>query len=388
MKKLLITLLVAPIILFASCNNDATNENIVVPDVSQALKSVSSSEEISEIFATFTTEQEFITAIHILEENNLSHLMEKAHLGSEKYELVTLPTGVTITKTEDKYYLDDDILLTEKQVAILSDPTLSQEPIVLSQTNTQEDLCAMMAKKYPEIVLPNYETIKKVVDQHSSSSNQNILTRGAALIGITFLDLWDKKKIPYTFHGDLSTTQRNIILQAIAHWNSYSGKTGITIEPRTDQKDYIEFILGNGNSSPLGKKGNKQNITLYKNGFSAGTVIHEIGHSIGLYHEQCKKNRDNFIVVHGANILGGKEHNFRKQDVNCAQFDAFDFGSIMLYSSYDFSSNGNPTMTKKSDGSTWNAQRIALSNDDINIIPKMYELSYIATYIYLLNGGK
>ncbi len=37
-----------------------------------------------------------------------------------------------------------------------------------------------------------------------------------------------------------------------------------------------------------------------------------------------------------------------------------DFGSIMLYSSYSFSGNGLPTITK-TDGSTYSAQRSGLS---------------------------
>ncbi|WP_460968172.1 M12 family metallopeptidase, partial [Spirosoma migulaei] len=48
-----------------------------------------------------------------------------------------------------------------------------------------------------------------------------------------------------------------------------------------------------------------------------------------------------------------------------------DFGSVMLYGSYDFSKNGLPTMTKK-DGSTFIGQRQGLSATDIKTIGYMY----------------
>ncbi|WP_460974026.1 M12 family metallopeptidase, partial [Spirosoma migulaei] len=48
-----------------------------------------------------------------------------------------------------------------------------------------------------------------------------------------------------------------------------------------------------------------------------------------------------------------------------------DFGSVMLYGSYDFSKNGLPTMTKK-DGTTFVGQRTGLSATDIATVSSMY----------------
>lgn len=43
-----------------------------------------------------------------------------------------------------------------------------------------------------------------------------------------------------------------------------------------------------------------------------GTVIHEIGHAVGFWHEQSRSDRDNFIKIVGKNILEGQKQQFSK----------------------------------------------------------------------------
>jgi uncharacterized protein (TIGR02145 family) len=189
-------------------------------------------------------------------------------------------------------------------------------------------------------------------------------TKGAGLFSIAYR--WVDNTIYYTINEALQSTNTRII-DAIGH---YKEKTSLKFVERTNQANYVEFIWDrDGCYSYLGMIGGKQVIGLADWG-NAGTVIHEMGHTIGLIHEQSRSDRDQYVIIYFENILAGKGHNFTTSNT-LYKTPLFDFSSIMLYSSYAFSSNGLPTITKL-DGSTFNANREDLSEDDINIINLIY----------------
>ncbi|WP_025664408.1 M12 family metallopeptidase [Aquimarina megaterium] len=172
--------------------------------------------------------------------------------------------------------------------------------------------------------------------------------------------------IPYTVDSNLPNKGR--VTSAINHWES---KTKIRFVKRTNQRAYIRFRSGSGCSSSVGRTGGRQNITL-ASGCSTGNTIHEIGHAIGMYHEQQHPKRDNYVTVNFNNIQSGKASNFNKRSSSSVRTSTFDIGSIMMYGSYFFSKNGKPTIVRKN-GSTFNVQRRALSSRDLSVIKRYYK---------------
>ena len=194
-------------------------------------------------------------------------------------------------------------------------------------------------------------------------------TDGARTGMSSIANLWPTATVYYTINSNLPNQSR--VTSAIAHWEAQM--PSLRFVQRTTQSNYVEFVKGSGCSSALGMRGGRQVINL-ADACSTGNTIHEIGHALGLFHEQSRTDRNNSIIVNFNNIESGKEHNFRtytEQGYQGFQIGAFDFNSIMLYGSYAFSDNGQPTITRL-DGSTFSGQRSTLSAGDLEIANRMY----------------
>lgn len=183
---------------------------------------------------------------------------------------------------------------------------------------------------------------------------------------------WPNNTVYYSIDKGLANQGR--VIDAIKHWED---NTNLKFVKRTNQPNYVNFVTGSGCSSYVGMIGGKQNLTL-SSSCTTGNTIHEIGHAIGLWHEQSRVDRNDFITINTANIQSGREHNFhsyKTQGMDGAEFtSALDFESLMMYGSYSFSKNGKPTMVKK-DGSTFNVQRRGLSAGDKQGVNNMYPFS-------------
>lgn len=181
--------------------------------------------------------------------------------------------------------------------------------------------------------------------------------------------LWPDNTVYYQIDSSLPNQDR--VYNAIQHWET---NTAVRFIERTDESNYVYFTPGSGCSSYVGMVGGKQYINL-ADACSTGNTIHEIGHTLGLWHEQSRADRDEVITIQYDNIVSGREYNFytyQESGWDGAEYSAnLDLGSIMMYSSYSFSANGLPTITKK-DGSTFRAQRSALSSADISGVNVLY----------------
>lgn len=204
-----------------------------------------------------------------------------------------------------------------------------------------------------------------------------VSTTERSTIAKSFVRTWPNGVIYYRIpdQGDLSNQdyvlfKRNLDIA----FNMISSGTNIEFVERTNQTEYLNFQaapLEIGNNSPLGwTSGQANTINLYNYDWP-GIIAHEIMHSMGIMHEQCRPDRDQYMIVNTDRADQGTLINFNI-DPLMAGFGNLDFNSVMMYSSDDFAINpALPVMTRL-DGSTFTGQREAPSEGDYVGINHLY----------------
>ncbi len=165
--------------------------------------------------------------------------------------------------------------------------------------------------------------------------------------------LWPKVgsqyQIPYIItsdSGDLTNLNA-----AIAQFNKTF--TNIKFVARASQTDYVNFYFDPTNNSgeceaTVGRAGGEQAVGGSggsSNPCALGTILHEMGHTIGLWHEQSRPDRDTYVSVNYNNLIKGSISNFNQIYDNAQTFGTlFDYASIMEYPAFSFSRNGGPAI--------------------------------------------
>ncbi|KAI6175941.1 Zinc metalloproteinase nas-8 [Aphelenchoides bicaudatus] len=160
---------------------------------------------------------------------------------------------------------------------------------------------------------------------------------------INTIKKWPQARIPYVLSTQYNERERAVLARAI---QEYHRQTCIRFTPKLEgERDYLYIGKIDGCFSDVGRAGGRQ-LSLDDGCLQYDTVIHELLHSVGFYHEH---ERDHYINILWQNIDKEAYDQFGRVDLTESSYygQPYDYKSIMHYDSLAFSKNGRETLVAK-----------------------------------------
>lgn len=205
-------------------------------------------------------------------------------------------------------------------------------------------------------------------------------------IDAPWLTYWPAGEVWYTIESGFTGAQVDSILKAMDLIESAAA--GVVFRPRTSQSYYAKIQPDSVCMSRVGRNntplvGDHLVRLAPSCAISPGHVAHELLHTLGLWHEHSRCDRDTYVTIHTSNIIPGKADNFQKRcphsgyawDITAGGLDYLSYSesSLMHYAPTYFSSNGQPTITSNRGLSALMGQRDSVSHSDAHTLNQIYQ---------------
>jgi len=147
---------------------------------------------------------------------------------------------------------------------------------------------------------------------------------------------WKNGEIPFVFSSSISSAQRGTIIKAMNRWASATHGFIVFVE-RTNEAHYVRITNTDkyGCQSIVGyARMAGQFMNLAYPGCGYGRTLHELGHTIGLWHEHNRADRDSYVQINWGNIYSQYYSAFKKYSYG-RDVGTYDYYSIMHYPAYN-----------------------------------------------------
>ena len=185
---------------------------------------------------------------------------------------------------------------------------------------------------------------------------------------------WPGAVIRYVIASGFSETERGVIAAAFRELERRTCVGVHPVPPGAPSGDFVHIVRGRGCSSAVGRLGGNQTLSLSEGCFTRGVVLHQLLHAAGLWHEQSRPDRYQYISVLADNVAAGRLLDLRAYArVPSPPTPVYQRRSLMHLSRWAFSADDSrPTLQSTEDASEPLGQRDGLTTEDALAVNLLY----------------